>query len=61
MKKLASEQMVGQIMTWAAEIDPDVGMFLYARLVMDNLRDQPTKNLFDEERAKKFPEGLSEA
>ena len=36
-------------------------MFLYARLVMDNLSDQPNKRLFFEECQKKFPEGLSEA
>ncbi|KAJ9616538.1 hypothetical protein H2200_000257 [Cladophialophora chaetospira] len=43
------------------ETNAKTGMFLYARLVMDNLRDQPTRKMFDEERARKFPDGLSEA
>jgi hypothetical protein len=35
-------------------------MFLYARLVMPNLRSQPTRRLLLEEM-EKFPDGLEEA
>jgi hypothetical protein len=36
-------------------------MFLYARLVMENLVDQPTQYALFEELDRGFPEGLEEA
>lgn len=42
--------------------DNDKGMFLYAKLVMENLEAQPTRNdLLDAIKQENFPDGLKEA
>ncbi|EXJ62014.1 hypothetical protein A1O7_02446 [Cladophialophora yegresii CBS 114405] len=55
---LKDEERAGIV---AETCDGAHGMFLYARLVMDNLLNQRTKILFYEELAQKFPKGLAEA
>ncbi|KIW70328.1 hypothetical protein, variant [Phialophora macrospora] len=55
---LGNEERTGIVRETCSQAD---GMFLYARLVMENLLNQRTKGALYEELDKKFPRGLAEA